>query len=175
MNRIEEKAIRLVSILTIAGWSKSEISDSIQFLAELPDWRISELVKNTSNNSSKLISEFSTNNEKFYHSPKNTYSKKDKPQNSGENETIVKILNILGSDLNLSTPEIVDTLTRELQIRYPETSKSIPNLSKKSLYNWFERLLNIFSAGELLHIATILRNEKTHSNRLDWSIRNEKP
>jgi hypothetical protein len=176
MNRKEEKAVRLISILTMAGWTKSDIVEAIQYLEATPEWRLLEVIKYVSQDLSKLTNNLSQSTESFYSPNKHFYSKESKSnQNNGENETIVKMINILSSELKLSTNEIVDAVSYELQKKYPDTAKLIPGLSKKSLYNWFERILNLYSASEILHIVTLLRNQKTHSNRLDWSVRNEKP
>ena len=85
-------------------------------------------------------------------------------------ETIAKILQLLINDARLSKNQAAQILIKEIKKRLPRTEIPILN-SKRGFSSWVEKLVKIVPESELLHLATIIRNEYVHVGSSDWKLR----
>lgn len=85
-----------------------------------------------------------------------------------ESELYQKVRDMLVVDVGLSAERIVELLSERLA-----GDDYIPPLSKKSLSNWLERLSHYFPPSEILHAASVIRDQYIKNSGLDWRVRGE--
>ena len=80
-----------------------------------------------------------------------------------------KISRLLLDEARLSKIQAIELLSKEIARGYPNIQ--IPSESRKGFSIWLEKLTNIISESELLHIATKIRNEYVYDRPLDWRLK----
>lgn len=81
-----------------------------------------------------------------------------------------RVERLLKTEAHLSTQQAAELLRMKLIENGLGTKSSIPELYKKALNIWVDRVARSIPAKELLRFATIIRNERVHSPASDWSI-----
>ena len=81
-----------------------------------------------------------------------------------------RVERLLKGEANLSTHEAAQLLRGKLIQHGLGTNSSIPELYKKSLNIWVDRLAKFIPEKDLLRFATIIRNEHVRGPTSDWPI-----
>lgn len=185
----ELTAEKILQILITIGWSKNQILDALYEIREYDSIELSSIL-NLNIKSLHNIENYRANKSRYYsvqdydskiltnryelkshRNTKELFNTTTKHHESENTEIIIKILTALNNNINAKTSEIVEELSTRLE---KLTGKEAPPLSKKSLENWLERALNIYTKSELLHVATSISSDRKKNTKIDWSVRNEK-
>lgn len=163
---------RMLGLMVMAGWSRTQILNVISEMQQLHHYQLSDILDRVISASHFHEEEMRRSSFEFSSSiALESYSSdhsNDYNSNYIENEVYERIHESLISDLGLSTPDIVAMISEELNHRYDSHT---PPLSKKSLRNWLSRLLNVYSASEILHAVTTIYNKHRGTHKIGWSIR----
>ena len=81
-----------------------------------------------------------------------------------------RVEQLLKVEARLGTKEAAHFLKMKLIRDGIAGDSEVPELYKKALSVWVDRLSRKIPAKELLRCATIIRNERVHSPNTDWSI-----
>lgn len=81
-----------------------------------------------------------------------------------------RVERLLKVEARLGTNEAANFLRMKLIRDGIAKGSEVPELYKKALNVWVDRLARTIPAKELLRCATIIRNEQVHSPTPDWSI-----
>lgn len=158
---VEDLMIMLIS----AGWTNREILDVLKKASSIQP---SQLEQGLSELAWKL--QEATRFKVFTRSSSYARSTGVKKSVSYEDESELyqKVKDMLVIDVGLSSEQIVELLSERLP-----GGNYIPPLSKKSLSNWLERLSHYYPPSQILHAASVLRNQHKKNSGLDWRVRGE--
>lgn len=92
------------------------------------------------------------------------------PHTGTERSIGERVERLLKVEARLGTQEAAHFLRMKLIQDGIAKDSDVPELYKKALNVWVDRLARTISAKELLRCATIIRNERVHSPAPDWSI-----
>jgi hypothetical protein len=92
-------------------------------------------------------------------------------QTSTERSVGERVAQLLKVEAHFGTQEAAHRLRMKLIQDGIAKDSEVPELHKKALNIWVDRLARAIPAKELLRCATIIRNERVHSPAPDWSIR----
>jgi hypothetical protein len=81
-----------------------------------------------------------------------------------------RVERLLKKEAGLTTRQAVDQLTSQLISMGLVEGRDVPPLSRKSLSDWINRLLQRVPAKDILRGATVLRNEHAHRPGDDWLL-----
>lgn len=160
----------MFGLMVMAGWSRTQILNVISELQQLHPYQLSEIldrVISASRYHEEEMRRSSFDSVPALESYSADYSN-DYNSNYIENEVYERIHDLLISDLGFSTPDIVALISEEINHKYDSHT---PPLSKKSLRNWLSRLLNVYTASEVLHAVTTIYNRHRGTHKIGWSIR----
>lgn len=80
-----------------------------------------------------------------------------------------KIIRLLILEANLTKENAAELLYKLINTRHPKLT--IPNYKKKAFGYWLIQLQKYLTSSELLHLATIIRNEYVHEVNKDWLLK----
>lgn len=80
-----------------------------------------------------------------------------------------KVLRLLVSEARLSKAAAAELMRSEIERRHP----GIPlrPLGRTSFVVWLKHVTNLLPSSEVLHLATVIRNERVHSDANDWNLK----
>lgn len=92
-----------------------------------------------------------------------------------ESEAVILIEKMLREEAGLSAADAVRLLTEEATLRYRKDTPALPPYSRNSLRDWLERLLRVLPSSEVLHLASRIRNERSHGvGASTWKLNPER-
>lgn len=157
MNKMSRAMLALASL----GLSGAELRRLLMELRSLP---IEEIVMQV-----QLLSEACERRSEIpFDEPRLRYGHRERYQS--ESTVGDRVERLLKIEANLSTQEAYEALSNAIVASGMLPKYEIPPLSRKSLHNWVDRLIQKLPAKEVLHLATNVRNEYVHSPMTDWTI-----
>lgn len=153
-----------ICIATAAGWRRSDIVALVKSFQYLSDYELNSLIDGARISLSDFRESFASESDDRYRSPYISPV-------PGLDEVADKISIILRDEARLSTPDAVNAMVSGLTEIDKIRAGQLPGYSKKSFFSWVLRASEIFSASELLSVATHIRNSLVHGSQLDWRIR----
>jgi hypothetical protein len=154
-----------ICIVVAAGWRRSDIVSVVKSFRHLSEYDLDSMIDNARASFEELRESFVTSEfDDVYRSP---YVASVIEQD----DVAEKISAILKDEARLSTVEAVSAMTAGLSAIDKIRANQLPGYSKKSFFVWIRRASEIFSASELLSVATSIRNSLMHGSQLDWGLR----
>jgi len=155
MSKVYQKVCNL---LAAGNFSDREIFDFVSMLQSSNPHEVVDYVSSIR----RLLSSEIYGYEKAasFWEPPNNFSFSSEAEN--------KIEHLLLEEAGLPKTLAIALLTQEIQKRF---SLQVPNESRKGFSNWVKRLLTILPESELLHIATLIRNQYVHESNYDWRLK----
>jgi len=159
MNRRDE-IVSLVMLLVGAGWRREKIKSLILSLQKIPHFEIEELFDAVLSIEREMRRSLNID-----------HTNSIKKQIGQEALRVGERVQFLFREAGLTNEQAVKELSARLRDIDKVKGKAIPGYSKTSLAVWVDRVSGLFSPSEILHVATMIRNERVHSSPLDWSLR----
>jgi hypothetical protein len=97
-------------------------------------------------------------------------NRQDQRINVRHSETTVKIVQLLIIDAGLKKSKAAQILSAEIKRKNPRVEISKMD-SKRGFAAWIKKLTTTIPESELLHLATLIRNEYVHMTSSDWKLR----
>jgi hypothetical protein len=98
-------------------------------------------------------------------------STKRSPTHSHDASVGERVERLLKSEAGLTTAQAVEKLASQLDELGFVERQNVPPLSRKSLCNWVNRLVQRVPEKDILRCATIVRNEYVHRPITDWALK----
>ena len=151
---------KLCNLIAASNINEKEIYDFISMLQNVGPH---EVLDHISEVRKLLNTDF--NHYNFNYGSKNWYASHEFEMPS---ETEKKIVHLLLEEADLPKTVAINLMTQELEKRFPF---QVPSESRKGFSNWIRKLLSIIPESELLHIATLIRNNFVHEQSYDWKLK----
>jgi hypothetical protein len=97
-------------------------------------------------------------------------NRQDQRINVSHSETTVKIVQLLIIDAGLEKSKAAQILSAEIKRKNPRVEIAKMD-SKRGFAAWIKKLTITIPESELLHLATLIRNEYVHMTSSDWKLR----
>ncbi|WP_182851009.1 hypothetical protein [Metapseudomonas otitidis] len=100
------------------------------------------------------------------------YSKKNVSEEYQGSDVVVRVVDLLVNESNLSVGQSFFVLERELELTFPGREIAVPR-PKSGLASWVKALTKEFTESELLHVASKIRNQVAHGHGAgdDWVLK----
>lgn len=151
---------KLCNLLAASNINEKEIYDFISTLQNANPHEVLDYISEVR----KLLNT-ELNHYNYAYNSKNWYN----PDNfEMPSETEKKIVHLLLEEADLPKTVAIALMTQELEKRL---HFQVPSESRKGFSNWIRKLLSIIPESELLHIATLIRNNFVHEQSYDWKLK----
>lgn len=160
----EDKIANLMLMLVSAGYRRGDIHEIVRVLGRSSPSELDQLISIADSLRREMRKGFSSIGfETTYEST----TRAERANASG----VGRKVQVLMREAGLTNVEAVNAISSQLRQLDRSKAKLIPSYSKKSLASWVERVAEWYAPSDILHTATLLRNNRVHGVPLDWVLR----
>ncbi|MCK9638143.1 MAG: hypothetical protein M0R41_17875 [Methylobacter tundripaludum] len=149
---------RLCFLIASAGFREEELSD---FVAALKESAPSEFANDVSSARRIILA-----------SSRKSHGDavaKDRKVGSPAETLEEKVVQLLVIDAGLSRGAAADALLNSIRNKYPDIF--LPNFGKMGFGEWIRKIAQRLSPSEILHFASIIRDQHVHDINNDWRLK----
>jgi len=162
----EKKLSNVILMLCAVGWTQADIIELMKLIRSSSAVDIERYVRRMASTHDRALSRLERSQSVYEYVDMGTRSV------TGIGK---KVQSLLREQAGLTNEEAVSAIKKHLSVVDKTQYKLIPKYSKSSLASWVDRVAEIYSPSQILHVATIIRNDRVRGETLDWTLRKYEP